>query len=125
MEKFSRVLIGFGIGITLWVWLFESSGDIDREALSDVLVVAAFMLMIAVPWIVLLVLHVKKINKVGVMISAIPMALFEVMAYHTTFVNSHSSTAALFYIVKPFYQLIFMAVGLLIGWAFNKGVRRA
>jgi len=125
MEKFSRVLIGFGIGITLWVWLFESSGDIDREALSDVLVVAAFMLMIAVPWIVLLVLHVKKINKVGVMISAIPMALFEVMAYHTTFVNSQSSTATLIYVVKPFYQLIFMAVGLLIGWAFNKGVKRA
>ena len=125
MEKLSRVLIGFGIGVTVWVWLFESSGDFDPKTLSDVLGVVAFVLLLAVPWIILLVLHAKKINKVGVMISAVPMALFEVMAYYTTFVNSQSSTSALIYAVKPFYQFGFMAVGLLIGWVVTKGARHA
>jgi len=125
MVMLSRILIGFGIVISLWVWLYESSGAFSWESLSEFLENTVFELMLMTPWVILLILHVKRINMVGVIISAIPMALFEVMAYHTTFGNPQGSTAALIYAVKPFYQLIIIVVGLLIGAAASKGVKRA
>ena len=125
MVMLARALIGFGIAITLWVWLYESTNAFAWATLGDFLEEVVFQSMLAAPWIILLILHLKRINNWGVVISAIPMALFEVMAYHTTFINPQGSTAALIYAVKPFYQLLFMAVGLLVGWVISKGVRRA
>ena len=121
IDKLAKFLIGAGIALTLWVWLYESSSAFEWDTTKDFVLDAAFEIMLAFPWLVLLALYITNINKLGIVISAVPMLLLELLAYHTTFISPEGSTAALIYAVKPFYQLIIMLIGLLIGYVINRG----
>ncbi len=120
MDKVAKILIGIGVTITLWVWLYESSTAFEWETPKDFFIDIIFQMVISVPWIVLLGLYIKQKNILGIVISAVLMLLLEFLAYYTTFINPEGSTAALIYVVKPFYQIIIMLVGLSIGYGIRK-----
>jgi hypothetical protein len=75
----------------------------------------AFAAWLLLPWVVTLLLAWRHRLPRGLLAGAILAALFEGLAYWTTFVRPTSSTAALIYAVKPAWQLGLVGAALLAG----------
>jgi hypothetical protein len=73
------------------------------------------------PWLVLLGIA-WRYDARGMGAGAALAALFEAVAFHTTFVAPTASTAALVYAVKPVWQLALIALAMAIaGWRGRGG----
>lgn len=120
MERTTQVLLGLGVTITMWVFLFENERRYEPGIVIIISEEVLMFLMLVGPWVLLLILYSKKIKSIAIFAAAVPMLVSELFAYYTTVINSEGSTAALIYAVKPFFQLIlFIPFGLLIGKAYK------
>ncbi len=115
LRIFAIALAAIGTLISLDVVFFkQEDGSINYVSST---------IELAGPWLIACVVLVFSRWYRGIAIAGAMMLFLEVACYYSTFVNPTKSSDPLVYVVKPYLQLLFLGIGLPLGWFIDKRLK--